>query len=149
MKKIFLLVTMGAFVINTYAQDDSINNRKGSYDKKDNTNQIIQEDRMNQKGNERIETHPDGVMMQGGRIVIVRNGEMTSMEKEMTLKDGTRVMTDGTVIKNDGTKMMMKEGQHLNMSGNIENSKNKGQRDNNWKKKNNDMYIVPDSTIKK
>ena len=45
--------------------------------------------------------------------------------------------------------MMMKEGQHLNMSGNIENSKNKGQRDNNWKKNNNDMYIVPDSTIKK
>ena len=39
------------------------------------------------------------------------------MVKDMTMSDGSKVMMDGTVIKKDGSKMMMKNGDSMDMSG--------------------------------
>lgn len=75
---------------------------------------------LNQKvqNNPVINSNPDGVMMQHGKMMKVENGRMTILEDEMTMSNGTKVMCDGNYIKEDGTKMMMEEGEHIDMAGN-------------------------------
>jgi hypothetical protein len=55
----------------------------------------------------------DHIVMRNGRVMMMRNGEMTSMDEEMTLPDGTRVGIDGTMMMPDGTMRMMVEGEIL------------------------------------
>jgi hypothetical protein len=55
----------------------------------------------------------------------------------MTMNNGTKVMSDGTCITKDGTKTKMKDGQHMDMEGNLVPV-------NTNKDKN--MYLVPDTT---
>lgn len=40
----------------------------------------------------------------------------------MSPENGSKVMSDGIIVKKDGTKMIMKERQHMDMSGNITNA---------------------------
>jgi len=63
------------------------------------------------------EMHEDHIMMQDGRVVMMRNGETLPMEEEMTLPDGTKVMTDGTVMTPDGTTRRMDEGETMLTQG--------------------------------
>ena len=72
--------------------------------------------------------------------MMVKNGQMTSLDHDMTMSNGTKIKSDGTCIKKDGTKKMMKEGQHMDMSGNMIPMKTN---------KDKNMYLVPDSTKKK
>ena len=55
----------------------------------------------------------DHILMQDGRVMIMRNGEMKPMDEEMTLPDGTRVMIDGTMRDANGTIRMMAEGETI------------------------------------
>jgi hypothetical protein len=59
----------------------------------------------------------DHILMQNGKVMIMRNGEMTPMEEEMTMPDGTKVMIDGTVMMPDGTTRMMAEGETMMIQG--------------------------------
>ena len=61
--------------------------------------------------------HEDHIMMQEGRVLIMRNGEMMPMDEEMTMPDGTKIMTDGTMMMPDGTTRMMAEGETILMHG--------------------------------
>lgn len=130
MKKIILAATVTFMSYGSFAQTDSMNNQRNH-----NWNKTIDPSVNHQPMSE---IHPDGVMMENGKIMVVENGKMSMMSQDLILKDGTKVMNDGTYIKKDGTKMMLKNGEHIDMSGTIiplEDSKN--------------MYLVPDSTIKK
>ena len=60
-----------------------------------------------------------GVLMHRGRTMIVRNGHKTFIKSHTHLSYGTKVMSDGTIIKKDGTKTMMKDGEFVNMMGEI------------------------------
>jgi hypothetical protein len=60
-----------------------------------------------------------GVMMHRGRTMIVKNGQKTFIKSYTYLSFGTKVMSDGTIIKQDGTKTMMKDGEFVNMMGEI------------------------------
>lgn len=55
----------------------------------------------------------DHIVMQDGRVMMMRNGEMMPMDEEMTLPDGTKVSIDGTVMMPDGTTRMMAEGETM------------------------------------
>jgi hypothetical protein len=59
------------------------------------------------------------VMMQDGKVVIMRNGISKTVMNYTPLSNGTKVMSDGTVVKKDGTKTMLNEGEHINMAGEI------------------------------
>ncbi len=61
--------------------------------------------------------HEDMITMKDGKVMMMRNGDMTPMEDEMTLSDGTRVMPNGQVILANGTARMMMEGEAMNMHG--------------------------------
>jgi hypothetical protein len=55
----------------------------------------------------------DHIMMQAGRVLIMRNGETMPMDEEITMPDGTRVTTDGTVRNPDRTTRMLAEGETM------------------------------------
>ncbi len=56
---------------------------------------------------------PDGVTMKDGKMMKIKDGEMTMMETDITIINETKIMIDGTILKRDGYKMMLKEGQHI------------------------------------
>lgn len=59
----------------------------------------------------------DHVMMEGGKMMEMKDGKTMPMEKGMSMKNGTMIMTTGECTLKDGKKMMMKEGDCMEMSG--------------------------------
>ena len=56
---------------------------------------------------------PDMFLMKGGRMMLLKNGDLTLMEGEMIMTDGTRVMSDGTIRLMDGTSLTLTEGEGM------------------------------------
>lgn len=61
----------------------------------------------------------DGFLMKDGKMMMLKSGMSSPMDKEMTLANGTKVMPSGDVMMKDGKKMMMKEGMMMGMDGNV------------------------------
>lgn len=59
----------------------------------------------------------DHIMMKDGKLWVMKNGTHTEMKEPMTLENGTMVMTDGTVKMKDGSSMVLKNGNSINMMG--------------------------------
>lgn len=72
--------------------------------------------------------HPDGVMMTSGTMKLVKSGVVTPMEKDIVMSNGTTVQPDGTIIKKDNSRMMLLEGQHMDMAGKISVIKDTGRK---------------------
>jgi hypothetical protein len=133
MKKLIGVFVAIAITTGAYAQAGSTNGSTTPQELKTNQNQ-------NMQNNPVGKSHADGVMMQNGKMMQVKNGQLTSLDQDLTLTNGTKVKSDGTCVKKDGTKMTLKEGQHLDMSGKVTNMSTN---------KDDNMYLVPDSTKKK
>lgn len=136
MKKLILVVVAVAITVGAYAQ---VNNNQNQ-NLQNNPQDVKNTQKQNLQNNSVGKSQADGVMMLNGKMMVVKNGKVTNLDRDMTMSNGTRIMSDGTCIKKDGTKVMMKEGQHLDMSGNM--TLKKANKENN-------MYLVPDSTKKK
>ena len=65
----------------------------------------------------------DCCMMKGGKMMVMKDGVFMPMEKEMTMKNGTVCMTNGECTMKDGSKMIMKNGDCMDMSGKMCNDK--------------------------
>jgi hypothetical protein len=103
-----------------------------------NTNNNNMNYNQNRQLNPVDKSNSDGVFMQNGKMMKVKNGQKSTLhDNEMTMNNGTKVMSDGTCITKDGTKTKMKDGQHMDMEGNLVPV-------NTNKDKN--MYLVPDTT---
>ena len=59
----------------------------------------------------------DLVMMKKGKMMLVRNGEMKSMDMVVTMSNGTRVLMDGTIVMPDGTSRRLMDGEAMTMDG--------------------------------
>jgi len=148
MKKLFVVFVAIAISAGAYAQTGLTNGTTSPKEVKSKQNQnesnnpqdLKKNQNQNMQNNSFDKSHPDGVMMQNGKMMQVKNGQLSSLDNDVTLSNGTKIMSDGTCIKKDGTKMTMKEGQHMDMSGNLTPMKTN---------KDNNMYLVPDSTKKK
>lgn len=64
-------------------------------------------------------------MNKDGKMMYQQDGKMTPMEKDMTMANGTKCTTGGECIMKDGTKMKMKDGDCIDMSGNMHKSESK------------------------
>lgn len=71
----------------------------------------------------------DGCMMMDGKMMMIKDGKMTAMKKQMTLGNGTKCMVDRTCVKKDGSKINMKEGDHMDMDGNMKSMKKEHEGD--------------------
>jgi hypothetical protein len=65
----------------------------------------------------------DCVMMEDGKMMVMKNGENMAMNEDMTMKNGTTVRKDGTVKMKDGKTMMLKDGDCVFMDGRMSKMK--------------------------
>ena len=59
----------------------------------------------------------DCVMMEGGKMMVMKAGKTMAMDQDMTLTNGATVMTDGSVKMKDGTSKQLKNGDCMYMDG--------------------------------
>jgi len=82
----------------------------------------------------------DCIMMMNGKPMVMKGGQHTSLDQQMTLSNGTVVMPDGTVKMANGTTRMLKNGECVYMDGTMGNMK--GGKN----KRNSNMNMGSDST---
>ena|SRR2546428_606456 len=100
-----LLVLIGAilFSLSAMAQDTMIHK----------TDQHLQNDQKN------------CFMMKNNKMMVMKDGQTSAMQKDVTLLNGITVKTDGTIMKKDGSTAKLKNGECIDMSGNITKMKDK------------------------
>lgn len=76
------------------------------------------------KGHAKMEH--DHMLMKGGKMMMMKDGQLMAMTETMTLPNGTQVMADGTCLMKDGKKMMLKEGQEIGTDGKMHTDDMKG-----------------------
>jgi len=60
-----------------------------------------------------MNSNKDMVMMKGGQMIMLINGQMYLMDGKVTTTDGSQVQKDGTVILPDGTTRMLQEDEAM------------------------------------
>ena len=59
----------------------------------------------------------DHIAMEDGKMVAIMDGKIIPMDQEVTMKNGTKCMTDGTCLLTDGKKIIMKNGDKMDLNG--------------------------------
>lgn len=85
----------------------------------------------------------DCCMMKEGKMMHIKSGKMEVLERDMTMKNGTKCMANGECITLQGEKMMMKDGECMDMLGRITDCSSLKTPDSNEKSKNTIMYTCP------
>lgn len=150
MKKTILIIAGALLSIGLFAQTDSARKTNSNNPPVDNNmnrgtdNNTIRDKDINDMNSDRTMTqpsqgkpHPDGVMMQNGKIWMVQNGKTTMLDHDMRMSNGTKIMRNGSYTSMDGKKMMLTEGQHMDMSGKIIMMKDSKPKKNDDPKKDN------------
>jgi uncharacterized protein with beta-barrel porin domain len=97
MKKVLVTLIVMTLALGVFAQDS--------------TNAV---NKMAPKQN--MQKH-EGVMMQDGKLLMMKNGQTTQLTTDLTLDNGTVVMSNGTVKAKDGRTTVLKEGDYVSMDG--------------------------------
>ena len=63
--------------------------------------------------------HPDGFMLVNYKLVMIKKGVITRMEKDVRLNNGVKVLRAGYVVKPNGQIILINQGEYLNMAGKI------------------------------
>ena len=59
----------------------------------------------------------DCVMMEDGKMMVMKGGKTMAMDQDMTMTDGSMVSTDGSLKMKDGTTKQLKDGDCVYMNG--------------------------------
>ena len=94
--------------------------------------------------NQNMQKH-EGVIMKGGKLLMMKNGQTTQLTTDMTLDNGTVVMTNGSVKAKDGSTTTLKEGDYISMDGTTMGNINKGPKNNMGKDSTMTNKMKPDS----
>ncbi|HEV3221280.1 MAG TPA: DUF6799 domain-containing protein [Puia sp.] len=65
------------------------------------------------------------VMMKDGLALHVKNGNTTTLSSPFKLNNGGLVMPNGTIQLSDGTTKKLKEGEYIDIDGQMGKTKNK------------------------
>ena len=65
----------------------------------------------------------DCVMMEDGKMMVMKGGKTMAMEQDMTMTNGTVVMSDGSLKMQDGTTKKLNNGDCVYMDGKVVNAK--------------------------
>jgi hypothetical protein len=68
----------------------------------------------------------DCVMMENGKMMVMKGGKPMAMYQDMTLTNGATVSTDGTVKMQEGTSTQLKDGDCVYMDGKMSSGMKKG-----------------------
>jgi hypothetical protein len=61
----------------------------------------------------------DMYVFKDGKVWEVKNGKTSELTKDATLANGTVVKTTGEVVTKDGQSSALKDGQYIDVDGNI------------------------------
>jgi hypothetical protein len=61
----------------------------------------------------------DCIMMENGKMMLMKDGQSMPMAKEMVMPNGAKIMEDGTVMMKNGKKMKMTNEMMMDMKGNM------------------------------
>lgn len=64
-------------------------------------------------------TLPDGIMLQGTRMVIVKSGVISPMDKDVIFPNGTRVRKDGYIFRKNKVKLLLNVDEYVDNLGKI------------------------------
>ena len=64
-----------------------------------------------------MELKEDIVVKQGGKMMMMKHGELKPLDMVVRLSNGARVAMDGTITMPDGTSRMLMDGEAMTMDG--------------------------------
>jgi hypothetical protein len=115
MKTIITFFTIATFVCCSYARAQKPTGTKTKSDKPQQ-----QETKYRNVNNEaKLKKVSDVLIMRSGTMMLFKDGRVTPMETEMTLKNGTIVKPDGTVKLKDGSTKIMQSGDRIDLEGHL------------------------------
>lgn len=85
----------------------------------------------------------DCCMMKDGRMMYIKGGKMEVLERDLMMKNGTKCTANGECITLEGEKMMIKEGECVDMMGRITDCSTLKKPDLNEKSKTTILYTCP------
>ncbi len=100
MKKILILAIAFSLSAGAFAQDKM--------------------DKMDKKMDHKMGMKKNCVMMEDGKMMVMKGGKSMMMSKDMKMTNGTMVMTNGSVKMKNGKTMMMKNGDCMYMNGKMD-----------------------------
>ena len=68
----------------------------------------------------------DCVMMKGGQLYVIRQGQRSKLERSMTFTNGTMIAQDGTVTMTNGKSKKLQDGEWIDMNGKMGPKKKMG-----------------------
>ncbi len=95
MKTTILLLFTIVFSVGAFAQDPAVSTA----------------------GNARGMQMQDGFVMKKGKMIAIKNGQATLLDKNITLSNGTLVMADGSVKMKNGETRKLGEGDYISVRG--------------------------------
>ena len=107
--KIYLAVFAAIFLLKGYTCADDM--RRGDTYTKNETRHARKRHKMK-----------DCLAMENGQMIIIKNGKKMTMDTDMGMPNGTLVMKDGTCMLKNGSKISLKEGDRMDMNGNMMDS---------------------------
>jgi len=131
--RFFLSVCALIFPIQTFAQTDTAERmNRNRYGGRDTASYQVGDSVYNQgttgnrpgmdgyqAGKQSADMHGSGFVMRNGKMMLMKNGMYTGLNSDTTLNNGTRIMRNGNIVMKNGTQRMLKEGEYVNMGGNI------------------------------
>lgn len=127
MKKVILAISAIVFSASAYAQVDP--RQPTGYDT---------------SAYQKQKPHPDGFMMKNGKMMLVKDQQVTLLKNDTTLANGTIVMKDGNYIRKGERRILFREGQHMDLTGKMIIVSNTDAVNRNKK-----MFLIKDSTKNK
>ena len=105
MKNVFLSMIAVAISLGAFAQDTTSNQSTAP------TTPAEQQAQQQQ--------HKDMYVFKDSKVWEVKSGNITELTKDATLANGTVVKTNGEVVSKDGQTVALKDGQFIDVDGNI------------------------------
>lgn len=61
--------------------------------------------------------HANGYILKDGKVMMVKDGNMSLIQKDITLSNGTVIMADGSYMEKGKAKMKLRDGDHITTDG--------------------------------
>ncbi len=61
----------------------------------------------------------DHILMDDGKLLVMKDGKVVPMDRDMALENGTKVMLDGTLVMSDGNTLKLGEDDMIFMDGKL------------------------------
>lgn len=66
-----------------------------------------------------LQQQKDYVLLKDGKAHLVKGGNITPIESDMTLTNGTVISPNGSVKSAEGTTVLLKEGEKIDLDGKL------------------------------